>query len=305
MLGAKEIILLTIITLASVAGLVWPVQATLFSPYLSYLMGCMLFFSFLKIAPKDVWAALKIRPGALVVLGALKLFILPALVYLLARLTVPEFALGLLLVAGTATGVTAPFFTAVAGGNVALTLVMAAATSLILPLSLPLMCRLMAGQNFQFDLIGMALLLMAIIFIPLAAVWLGRLVIPRVLDGINKVSYPLSLTVMSLINFGAFGRYAEYLTGNPAQVLLATLLSCLLFLLQAALGWLICRSWTGPDRLAAAGSLVWINNVLIIVLGAEIGDPLTSVLAAIYMIPLFVSVALMGPLDRALFERKK
>ena len=304
MLGTKEISLLIIITVASVAGLVWPEQATLFSPYLSYLMGCMLFFSFLKIVPRDVWDALKTRPGALIVLGSLKLFILPAVVYLLARAVVPEYALALLLLAGVSTGVTAPFFTGLSGGNVALTLVMAAASSMVLPLSLPLMCRIMAGRSFDFDLTGMALLLMAIIFIPLVAAWLGRAVLPRVMDGINRISYPLSLAVMSLINFGAFGRYADYLTGNPAQVLFATLIAWALFFLQAFLGWLVFRSGPAPDRLAAMGSLFWINNVLIIVLGAELGDPLTSVLAAIYMIPVFVSVAFVGPLDRA-FRKKR
>ncbi len=303
MLGSKEVVLLVIITLASVAGLVWPVQATLFSPYLSYLMGCMLFFSFLKIAPRDVWHALKLRPGALAVLGGLKLVLIPALVYLAARLIVPEYALALLLLSGTSTGVSAPFFTGVAGGNVALTLVMAAATSLILPLSLPLMCRLMAGRSFEFDLIGMALLLSAIIFLPLLAVWLGRLIVPGVLNGLGKVSYPLSLGVMSLINFGAFGRYADYLTGNPYQVLVATLISSLLLVLQGALGWFIFRSGKSPDRVAALGSLIWINNVLIIVLGAELGDPQTSVLAAIYMIPLFGSIPLVAPLDKALAQK--
>ena len=186
----------------------------------------------------------------------------------------------------------------------ALSLVMAAATSLVLPLSLPLMCRIMAGRSFDFDLTRMALLLMAIIFIPLALVWLGRLLLPRVLDGINRSSYPLSLTVMSLINFGAFGRYADYLTGNPTQVLMAVLIASLLLVLQATLGRLVFRTNPGPDRLAAMGSLIWINNVLIIVLGAELGDPLTSVLAAIYMIPLFASVALVGPLEKALSSTK-
>ena len=304
-MSSKEIILLTVITLASVAGVVWPEPAALISPYLSYLMGCMLFFSFLKIQPRDVWSAMEQRPGALVVLGVLKLFIIPALVYLLARLLVPEYALALLLVSGTATGVTAPFFTSVAGGNVALTLVMAAGGNLVLPFSLPLMCRIMAGRSFEFDMIGMALLLMAIIFTPLAVVWIGRLIVPRVLEEINRRSYFLSLLVMSFINFGAFGRYADYLTGNPSQVLFATLISWVLFFIHLVMGWLVFRSGPSQDRLAAMGSLIWLNNVLIIVLGAELGDPLTSVLAAIYFIPLFISVAFVGPVDRFFTNRRE
>ena len=249
--SSKEIILLTVITLASVAGVLWPEPATVFAPYLSYLMGCMLFFSFLKIQPQDVWAALKVRPGALTVLTLLKLFIIPAMVYLLARVFVPEYALALLLVSGTATGVTAPFFTSVAGGNVALTLVMAAVGNLVLPFSLPFMCRIMAGRSFEFDMIGMALLLMAIIFTPLAVVWIGRLIFPRVLDEINRRSYFLSLLVMCFINFGAFGRYADYLTGNPSQVLLATFVSWVLFFIQLFMGWLVFRTAPSQDRLAA------------------------------------------------------
>jgi predicted Na+-dependent transporter len=218
---------------------------------------------------------------------------------------VPQYALALLLLSGTATGVSAPFFTSVAEGNVVLALVMAAATSLILPLSLPLMCQVMAGQSFDFDLIGMALLLSAIIFLPLATVWLGRLVVPRALNQLGKVSFPLSLGVMSVINFGAFGRYADYLTGNPAQILMSTLISFALLIVQGVLGWLVFRNGDSPDRLAAVGSVIWINNVLVIVLGTELGDPLTSVLAAIYMIPLFASIPLLGPLDRVISGKRK
>ena len=151
----------------------------------------------------------------------------------------------------------------------------------------------------EFDLLGLALLLSAIIFVPLGLVWTGRKLVPKAVDKLAGWSFILSLAVMTAINFGAFGRYSAYLKGNPEQVLVSLVLSLLLFAFQAAMGWLLLRHSSGPDRLAGIGSLVWINNVLIIVLGAELGDALTSVMAAIYMIPLFCSIVPLARLGRS------
>ena len=78
---------------------------------------------------------------------ALKLFLLPALIYPLAVRFFPEYALGLLLLAGVSTGVSAPFFAALVGAHIPLVLLLTVATSIVLPVTLPFMAKLLAGQT--------------------------------------------------------------------------------------------------------------------------------------------------------------
>lgn len=301
MFQKNQIILLTVMFLTSAAGLVWPDQGRLLGPALAPMMAGMLFLSFLKIRLGDVLQAVREQPGRIAVLALIKLVLLPTVVYLAARQLVPEYALGLLLLAGVSTGVTAPFFTAFIGGQVALTTVMAASTSLILPVSLPLMVEMLAGRAITFDLMGMALLLAAIIFIPLVGVSLGRKFTPGFMAAVEKRSFPVSLVVMSLINFGAFGRYAPYLKGNPEQILVSLPLVIILALAAFGIGMLLLRGSSREMGVTSGGTMLWINNVLIIVLGAELGDPLSSVMAALYMIPCF---GMIVPLAHLLREKQ-
>ena len=55
----------------------------------------------------------------------------------------------------------------------------------------------------------------------------------------------------------------------------------------AFLGWSssLTRNWA--DRIAASGSQVWINNILIIALAIHINQPLAAALSVFYLIPLY------------------
>jgi BASS family bile acid:Na+ symporter len=293
MLSPREVLLLVVVTLSAVAGLIWPGPSALLAPYLSLLMMGLLTLSFLKIRPADVGRAIRLNPGLLAVLASVKLFVWPALVYPLARWLVPDFALALLLLAGVSTGVTAPFMAGLIGASVALTLVVAAVTSLLLPLSLPLMVRLLAGQEFHSDLVSLALLLAAIIFIPLLLAWSGQRLTPRLVTRLERVSFPLSLIFLALVNLGAFGRYGGYLKAHLDHLLWATLLTVALAVVQGLMGRLVLFRAGPAERAAAMGCLVWINNVLIVVLGLEMDDAPTAVAGVMYLLPFFASV---GPL---------
>ncbi|MBW1713864.1 MAG: hypothetical protein JRJ59_12020 [Deltaproteobacteria bacterium] len=298
MFRGKDLILLSVVGCSAAAGLTWPSTFSWLAPALSYLMMGMLFLSFLKIEPIHVWRAIKDRPGQLILLGGVKLILLPALVYPLASWLSPDYALGLLLLAGASTGVTTPFFTAFIGGNVALAMIMASATSLLVPLSLPLMVRLLAGRELNFSLIDLALLLAMIIFLPLTVVWVCRRFWPWIINQTARISFPVSLVILGLMILGAFGQHASYLRGNPEQFLVAGLLAVLLGLLLGALGWFLLKAGQPPDRVAAAGSMIWSNNILVIVIGTELGDVQTLVLAAIYMGPIFAAIPLLARLAK-------
>lgn len=81
----------------------------------------------------------------------------------------PPLALPILLLAGVSTGISSPFFTSLCKENISYCLVMAVATSLIVPISLLFMINILAVSTLDYDLLAMAIFLAMIIFVPLIA----------------------------------------------------------------------------------------------------------------------------------------
>ena len=81
----------------------------------------------------------------------LKLFLFPAVVFLLAKLFLPELAVPLLLIAAVPTGMTTPLLTEVAGGKVGIALVLTLTTSLLAPFTIPLIVGLFAKTQKNND----------------------------------------------------------------------------------------------------------------------------------------------------------
>jgi BASS family bile acid:Na+ symporter len=285
MLHFKDIILLLAVFCSMAAGLLWPESAGRLSPYLNVLLMILLFLAFLKVNLKEILGELQLHFKEFLLLTALKLFLLPGLVYLLSCHFFPEYALGLLLLAGVSTGVSAPFFAALVGAHIPLVLLLTVTSSILLPLSLPFMARLLARQTLVVDPVHLSLLIGAVIFIPLVAANLIQRLLPGLTRRLGGRSYYPSLLLIAVINLGAFGNFAPFLKANQGQLVLALGLSTSLALILAASGALAFWYSQPPLRAAAAASLGWINNILVLVLGNDLGNPFVSLLAALYLIP--------------------
>jgi BASS family bile acid:Na+ symporter len=245
----------------------------------------LLYLAFLKVRPQAIPGEVRRHPRQFLLLAALKLFLIPALVYFLARRVVPEYALGLLLLAGVSTGVSAPFFAALVGAHIPLVLLLTVTTSLVLPVTLPFMARLLAGQDLVVDPVHLGSVIAALIFIPLTAAALTQRFLAGLTQWLGLRTYYPSLLLIAVINLGAFGNFAPFLKAQQSQLFLALALSSILSLVLAGIGAAAFWHSQPPVRAAAAASLGWINNILVLVLGNDLGDPQVSLLAALYLIP--------------------
>ena len=276
-MGKKDYILIAVLYGSLVVGIVFPGPSAVVSGTIKYLMMTMLFLAFIKISPADVGRALVSNWAGMILGILLRLVITPAVAYWVTLALYPPLALPILLLAGVSTGVSSPFFTSLCRGNISYCLVMAVVTSLILPVSLPVMVKILARATLDYELSAMALFLAMIIFVPLGAAFLFRALAPRFLESMNRMSYPISLVVVAGINFGALGRYIPYLKTNPEQILYCAVFSMGLALVMAFLGWSFTRTRNWTDRVAASGSQVWINNILIIALAVHMNQPLSLI----------------------------
>ena len=294
MLRIKDLVLLAVMFGSMAAGVYWPTESRRLGPFLSWMLMGMLFLAFLKVIPGEIWDTLRRRAVKLGLLILAKLVVLPVIVFLLVVKFLPAYTLGLMLLAGVSTGLSAPFFSGYIGANISLVLAMTVVTTLLLPVSLPLIVRVLVGREVHIDLIGLVLFLAALIFIPLLMSILSRRLLPRASAWLDRQAYPISLALFAGMNLGAFGLYAPFLREHQAQVVTAVLLSCALGAFLAGAGMLLFWSNPAPERSAAAGALGWINNVLVIVLGQYFNDPLTSVLAALYLVPYYALIIPLG-----------
>jgi BASS family bile acid:Na+ symporter len=285
--GKKEYFLIAVMYSSLLAGVLCPGPSAAISGFIKYLMMVMLFLAFIKITPEEIARAVAENWSSMMGGILLSLIFAPAAAYGISLLLYPDLALPMLLLAGASTGVSAPFFTSICKGNISYCLMMAIATSIALPVSLPLMVKTLADATLDFDLAAMALFLATIIFVPLILAFILRHLSPEIVKKVNATSYPISLVVLTGINFGALGKYVPYLRANPTEVFLCVIFAIGLAVVLAYGGWAFSKSKTWPNRMAASGSQVWVNNILIIALAVHMNHALAATLSAVYLIPYY------------------
>jgi BASS family bile acid:Na+ symporter len=286
----RDVLLFSVIFGSVAVAVLFPDAGVTFQPYLLYFMMVLLFLSFLKInfqALLDTsWPAL-FRLGVLV---CTKLIILPTALYWIAFLVDSDYAVPVLLLSGISTGVVAPFVANLLSADVASVIRMVVVTSLLVPISLPCLVKILAGAEITIPLDVMIRMLSLVIFIPMGAVVVMRRLIPRILEKINTHQFPISLGLFTLINLGVFSKYSQFLFQNPAQIFISLAIAYVLSAIFYLTGFVLIPAGKPGDRLAAGISLALMNNVLVIVFASRFFGPLSPTLAAMYMFPFFTMI---------------
>jgi bile acid:Na+ symporter, BASS family len=284
----KNDLILLAVTFGSIGfAIAFPEWCNVFLPYPIYLMMVFLFFSFLKIEFVKIFQNLKKNASILLILCLFKLIILPAVLYYLALLVWPKYALAVLLLSGVSTGVVAPFLGGILGATVLLVLMMVAFSSLLVPFTLPTMVKLLAGHSVELSFLSMVKFLAMVVFTPAVINILIRRFSPYLTGKLERIQFPASMVMFGLVNLGVFPKYAPFLRERPEAIGGAIVVTVVLSAIYYLAGILVTRGLRKEDRLAGAASFAYMNNVLIIVFSAQFSDPLAPMLAVTYMLPLF------------------
>lgn len=300
-------LLLIVVAFAGVAGGVFtPSLGLIFTPATLYLMMLILYLSFLRIDFASLARLGAAGAGQVALWTLLKLVVLPLVLWALSAWLAPRWALAVLLLAGVSAGVTAPFFAQVLAVDAGRALQVTVFTSLIVPVSLPGLVSLLQGAQLSIPFSHMFRMLALVIFVPLALAYLSKRFLPRLPAALDRVQYPLTLVIFFLINLGVFAPYAEFLRSQGHDVLVAVIIS---FLVGGA-SLLIVMLVVGLSRdralsLAGGVGMIFINNVLIVVFAARFFGPECPLLAAAYMLPLFMSLLPLRALSQRCRGREK
>jgi bile acid:Na+ symporter, BASS family len=289
-MNVNDLILLVVVFGSIAVAVLFPHVGSIFQPLILYLMMFLLFLSFLTI---DFRALLDRSMSALLRLTALvvvKLIVLPAVLYAVCLVILPDYAVPVLLLSGISTGVVAPFIANILDADMSQVLRMVVVTSLIVPISLPCMVKVLAGAEILIPLDIMVRLLAIVVFIPIVAVLLVKRFAAGIIDTLVAGRFPISLVLFALINFGVFSKYSSFFFQQPRQLLVSVGVAYALGVIYYVAGFLITPGWGLSQRVATAVSLGVMNNVLVIVFSSRFFGPLSPTLAAMYMFPFFTMI---------------
>jgi BASS family bile acid:Na+ symporter len=283
--------LITVVLVSMGLGVLFPGPSALFTPWVLYFMMTILFLSFLRMEFRRIWEFGRRDLLEVALWAAVKLGVMPVVFWAAARCVMPDYALPVLLLSGVSTGVVAPFISTLLGADTPRVLRCVMVTSLLVPLTLPSWVKLLAGADLSIPFGHMVRMLAMVIFIPMGAVILARRTVPAFLALVDRMQFPLSLSLFFSINLGVFSRYADFLQRHVADVGVALALAFLMAILSSALGAALGALWKKRlDGLTGAVCLTFVNNVLIIVFAFRFFDAHAPLLSAMYMVPFFIMI---------------
>jgi BASS family bile acid:Na+ symporter len=250
-------------------------------------MMALLFLSFLSIPVKSIW---RIVQSSRLLVGYLlfaKLIVLPVSVYFLFHWLFPTHALAALLVSAISPGVTGPFFSEILLANTSLVTVGMVTGSLLVPVTLPALVKILAGHSIQLPFVTMANILSMVVFVPFVLAEILKWASPRLVDRLIDNRFWLSLVMFAATNFGVFSKYSVYFRQQPSMVWVALLVTVVLagifFVAGIAFSWKLAL----PEQLAVIISLAQVNNVLVLVFSSQLFGPIEPLVAAMYSVMFF------------------
>ena len=272
--------LLAVVFSSMIFGVFFSKEGKVLEPYLLIWLGILLFLNLIKLDIMDLVSEFA-RPRRIIVLSILKLVIIPLTLYEIIHLIYSKESLSVLLLSGISTGLGAPFIVNFVGGNLQTVVALIMATSLAVPIVLPILVYILFNRQFSIPFYDMVVLLVSALFIPLAASWATKRYAPKMAKLVEERSLPGSFVAIVLINVGMFSTISNYFFDDPFFVLATTALGFALFGVYGILGYMIDAVFfskkTGRknvnekkrDRLSAFISMSYVNNILVAVLAQQ------------------------------------
>jgi hypothetical protein len=111
-----------------------------------------------------------------------------------------------------------------------------------------------------------------------------------VTDWLEGNSFAVTLPLFAIMTLAVFSLNAPTLKAHPDEIFISVGLVMALCALLSLIG--LAVLWFSPvtDRIASAGSLGWLNDVLVIVVAIQLGQPTSALLAALYEFPFFLLI---------------
>lgn len=277
---------LFVIVFALFAGLFVSKQAILLAPYATLFLQIIFFMSSLKLNLKDVFKeAGDIK--TLLTASVFMLILFPVIVYYIAQVVVPTYAVGLLLLAAMPAGMTAPLLVEVVGGKVGMALVLTLLTSFLAPFTVPIVVEFLVSTAVTVSAMTMFVSLTKVILIPFALAQILRFFLHNQIKATYSTFKPISLILLGFLIAGVVAKQADVLIAGLGAILFTQILVVTIFIGMLLLAGYYVGFWKPcEDRLTIAICLTFMNFTLAIYLAGEFfRDPNVLLCAVLVIFP--------------------
>ncbi len=228
------------IVASSVVGLLWPETLAWFrGQWVVWALTLVMLSMGLTLAPDDFRRLLKV-PGAVALGFGLQYTIMPLAGWFSGRLLglEPGLAVGLILVASCPGGTASNLITYLARANVALSVVMTMASTLLAFLMTPLWCEVLAGQYVPVDALGLMLSTLQVVVLPVLIGVFCNWRFHRQVTAVARFAPAVAVIAIIFIAGGIVAQSAASVVAHAGRVALAVLL---VHALGFLLGYVIAR----------------------------------------------------------------
>ena len=251
-----------VVLLGIVLGLLFP---TFFSPlneYTTQLLILVFFFSSLRLSLNEILNYGK-DWRLLFVTAFFMLILMPFALYLPVRAFAYEWSVALLIMGAMPTGMTIALVAEFFGGKTSLALVITAVTSLLAPITIPIVTKIALGQAVPIPMFQMFWSLFLTIVIPFILAMVLKQRIPKRIEAHDGLWRNVSVAAFGLLILGITASSA---LGTPVTISLQDW-AVLAFVLPwlAMLIWVAYHivPWRKPsERMTVALCMLYLNNTL-------------------------------------------
>lgn len=258
---------IVLVLVALILGVLFPAQLKPLAPFSTPLLMLIFFTSSLRLNLSELVSYAK-DWKMLVLANAVMLLFMPLLMWLPTRLFAPDWALAFLIVGAMPTGLTIALIADLFGGKASLAMLVSATTSLLAPLTVPLVFLLVVGQSIPIPIVNLFGSLFLTIVIPFVA---AMLVKAKAKEVVRR--FDLAWREISLIGFAVLvaGITADSVEGSVLNLGWNEIgIVTVMIIFMGGIAWLSygMTAWRTPaERITIALCMVYMNNTLALYVG--------------------------------------
>jgi predicted Na+-dependent transporter len=267
---AKKILIenqITAILLAFIVGIAFPTVFRPINEYSTQLLILVFFFSSLRLELSEIFDYAK-DWRMLAIVSAYTLIILPFALFLPMLPFSYEWAVALLILGATPTGMTIALMAEFFGGKTSLALVITTVASLLAPFTIPIVTKIAVGEAVPIPMLQMFWSLFLTIVAPFALAMLVKRAVPKRVKKYDDTWRNISVLAFALLIAGIV---ANTQGGSPIRIegydVLMMLFSAALFAVLIWSSYYIVRWRTPSERITIALCMLYLNNTLALFVG--------------------------------------
>lgn len=265
-------------------GLSFPVYNDFLMSLLKPLLMVMLFLVFLKTDIDQIFRKMKnYRLITLVVF--LNMIVIPVLFYLAINLFSHNLAIAVLLLTAMPAGVSTPALTDIVKGNTALSTSVVIATSMIAPLTVPLLFGIVNVNDLAVNPWWLFKDLAVIIFLPMVTSQIVKRRASRFIERKFHLFTCVNIIILSILVYTVMGSQRSAIFNDSIKILWQIGFLYLIFILLHVFGFMMGFTEDRKGKIATAIGSAYMNNGMAIVLAAMYFEPSIVILVVLSELP--------------------